>query len=38
MKKWYDEEHEWEIEMTGLLRGVHTERYCRNDEEGKIFD
>lgn len=33
MKKWYDEEYEWEIEVTGFLRGEHTERYCRNGEE-----
>ena len=31
-EKWYDEEYEWEIEVTGL-RGDHTERYCRNGEE-----
>ncbi len=29
MKKWYDEEYEFEIEVTGFLRGAHTERYCR---------
>ena len=33
MKKWYDEEYKFEIEVTGLLRGDHTERYCRNGEE-----
>ena len=33
MKKWYDEEYEWEIEVIGFLRGDHTERYCRNGEE-----
>ena len=33
MKKWYDEEYKFEIEVTGLLRGNHTERYCRNGEE-----
>lgn len=33
MKKWYDEEYEWEIEVTGFLRGSRTERYCRNGEE-----
>ena len=33
MKKWYDEEYEFEIEVTGFLRGDHTERYCRNGEE-----
>jgi hypothetical protein len=25
MKKWYDEEYEWEIEVIGFLRGDHTE-------------
>ena len=33
MKKWYAEEYEFEIEVTGFLRGKHTERYCRNGEE-----
>lgn len=33
MKKWYDEEHEFEIEATGFLRGNSTENYCRNGEE-----
>ena len=33
MKKWYDEEYEFQIEVTGFLRGDHTERYCRNGEE-----
>ena len=33
MKKWYDEEYEFEIEVTGVLRGDHTEHYCRNGEE-----
>lgn len=33
MKKWYDEEYEWEIEVIGFLRGDRTERYCRNGEE-----
>ena len=33
MKKWFAEEYEWEIEVTGFLRGDHTERYCRNGEE-----
>lgn len=33
MKKWYDEEYTWEIEVTGFLRSDHTERYCRNGEE-----
>ena len=33
MKKWYDEEYEWEIETVGFLRGESTENYCRNGEE-----
>ena len=33
MKKWYDEEYEFSIEVTGFLHGDHTERYCRNGEE-----
>lgn len=33
MKKWYDEEFAWEIEVIGFLRGEQTERYCRNGEE-----
>lgn len=33
MKKWYDEEYEFEIEVIGFLHGEHTERYCRNGEE-----
>ena len=33
MKKWYDEEYEWEIEVIGFLRGSKTENYCRNGEE-----
>lgn len=33
MKKWFDEEYEFEIEVTGFLRGDKTERYCRNGEE-----
>lgn len=32
-EKWYDEEYEFEIEVTGFLRSDHTERYCRNGEE-----
>lgn len=30
MKKWYAEEYEFEIEVSGFLRGDHTEHYCRN--------
>ena len=33
MKKWYDEEYEFTVEVTGFLRGDRTERYCRNGEE-----
>ncbi len=33
MKKWYDEEYEFTVEVTGFLRGDHTEHYCRNGEE-----
>ena len=32
-KKWYDEEYEFSVEVTGFLHGDHTERYCRNGEE-----
>ena len=35
MKKWYDEEYEFTVEVTGFLHGDHTERYCRNGEEQK---
>ncbi len=38
MKKWYDEEYEFTVEVTGFLHGDHTERYCRNGEEiGDIY-
>lgn len=33
MKKWYAEEYNFEIEVTGFLRSDHTENYCRNGEE-----
>ena len=33
MKKWYNEEYEFNVEVTGFLHGDHTERYCRNGEE-----
>ena len=33
MKKWYNEEYEFEIEVKGFLRGDKTEGYCRNGEE-----
>lgn len=26
MKKWYDEEYEFTVEVTGFLHGDHTER------------
>ena len=28
MKKWFDEEYEFTVEVTGFLRGDRTERYC----------
>lgn len=33
MKKWYNEEYEFEFEVIGFLRSDHTEGYCRNGEE-----
>ena len=33
MKKWFDEEYEFTVEVIGFLRGDHTERYCRDGEE-----
>lgn len=33
MKKWYDEEYKFSIEVTGFLRGDHTEHLCRNGTE-----
>ena len=33
MKKWYDEEYEFTVEVVGFLRGERTEQYCRNGEE-----
>ena len=33
MKKWLDEEYEFEIEVTGYLRGDKPEGLCRNGEE-----
>ena len=33
MKKWLDEEYEFEIEVMGFLQGEQTEHYCRNGEE-----
>ncbi len=38
MKKWYDEEYEFTVEVVGFLHGDHTERYCRNGEEiGDVY-
>lgn len=33
MKKWFDEEYEFTINVKGYLRGDKTEGYCRNGEE-----
>ncbi len=33
MKKWFNEEYKFEIEVVGYLRGNSTEYYCRNGEE-----
>lgn len=34
MKKWYDEEYVWEIEVIGFNKdNEETERFCRNGEE-----
>lgn len=33
MKKWYAEEYEFTVDVTGFLRGDRTEHYCRNGEE-----
>ena len=33
MKKWYDEEYKFEVEVVGYLRGDKTENYCRNGEQ-----
>ena len=33
MKKWYDEEYEFTVEVAGYLHGDKPERYCRNGEE-----
>ncbi len=34
MKKWYDEEYEWEIEVIGFNKdNEETEGFCRNGEE-----
>ena len=33
MKKWVEEEYEFEVEVTGYLRGDKPEGLCRNGEE-----
>lgn len=33
MKKWYDEEYEFQIEVVGFLNSDTTEGHCRNGEE-----
>ena len=33
MNKWLDEEYEFEVEVTGYLRGDKPEGLCRNEEE-----
>lgn len=33
MKKWFAEDYEFEVRVTGFLRGDKTEGYCRNGEE-----
>ena len=33
MKKWLDEEYEFEVEVTGYLGGDKPEGFCRNGEE-----
>ncbi len=38
MKKWFDEEYEFTVTVTGFLRGSKTEHYCRNGEEvGDVY-
>ena len=38
MKKWYDEEYRFEIQVVGYLRGEKPQGYCRNGEEiGDIY-
>ena len=36
MKKWYNEEYEFEFEVIGFLRSDHTEGYCRNGKKQAI--
>lgn len=33
MKKWFNEEYNFEVEVIGYLSGESCENYCRNDEE-----
>lgn len=33
MKKWYNEEYKFEVEVIGFTGSDHAERYCRNGEE-----
>lgn len=33
MKKWYDEEFSFTVDVVGYLRGDKTEGYCRNGEQ-----
>ncbi len=33
MKKWYEEEYAFTVDVVGFMRGERTERYCRNGEE-----
>lgn len=39
MKKWYHEEYEREIQVTGFLRSDRIERYCRNGvDKGRFYE
>ena len=41
MKKWYDEEYEFTVEVTGFLKGDHTESryyYRIKDMKGEGLD
>ena len=38
MNKWYDEEYEFTIEVTGFVHGDSPVRFCRNGEEiGDVY-
>ncbi|MBQ8789943.1 MAG: TIGR04076 family protein [Ruminiclostridium sp.] len=38
MKKWFAEDFEFVVEVTGFLNGDKTENYCRNGEEpGDVY-